>query len=232
MVEAAANLQGQLIAAESELHGLEAMYTEQNVRVRSLRARVVELRAQLGKLGGDGSSYGGSKEDSSLYPAIRQLPLLGVTYADLYRQTKIQETVYELLTQQYELAKVEEAKEVPSVKVLDAPVVPTKKAFPPRQLIVEAGALLAFIGTCAWILANDKWKGIDAADPGKQLAEEVAATLHEEFLRVAAAGATVRLALKRIASGANSAAKQRNESANDEPQKASELTRVARNTLG
>jgi len=59
-----------------------------------------------------------------------------VTYADLYRQTKIEETVYELLTQQYELAKVQEAKEIPAVKVLDAAVVPTKKSFPPRLLIV------------------------------------------------------------------------------------------------
>src|SRR5262252_1020327 len=44
MVEAAAVLQGQLIAAESELSGLEAIYTDQNVRVKTLRARVRELR--------------------------------------------------------------------------------------------------------------------------------------------------------------------------------------------
>jgi len=58
MVEAAANLQGQLIAAESELRGLEAIYTEQNVRVKALRARVSELRAQLGKIGGEAGGAG------------------------------------------------------------------------------------------------------------------------------------------------------------------------------
>ncbi len=58
MVEAAATLQGQLIAAESELHGLEAIYTDQNVRVKALRARVSELRSQLGKLGGESGSAG------------------------------------------------------------------------------------------------------------------------------------------------------------------------------
>ena len=109
-------------------------------------ARVTELRAQLGKMGGEsGTSAAPSSEtDASLYPAIRQLPLLGVTYADLYRQTKIQETVYELLTQQYELAKVQEAKEVPSVKVLDAAVVPTKKSFPPRMLSDGSGRGIHF----------------------------------------------------------------------------------------
>jgi uncharacterized protein involved in exopolysaccharide biosynthesis len=96
MVEAAATLQGQLIAAESELHGLQAIYTDQNVRVKALRARVSELRTQLGKIGGEAGGAGAlsQKSDPSLYPSIRQLPVLGVTYADLYRRTKIQETVF------------------------------------------------------------------------------------------------------------------------------------------
>src|SRR5712664_2490115 len=145
MVEAAATLQGQLIAAESELRGLEAIYADQNVRVKALRARVGELRMQLGKLGGDSGTSGAlsSKSDPSLYPSIRQLPRLGVTYADLYHQTKIEETVYELLTQQYELAKVQEAKEIPSVKILDAAVVPTKKSSPHRLILITVGTAFA-----------------------------------------------------------------------------------------
>lgn len=194
MVEAAATLQGQLIAAESELRGLEAMYTEQNVRVRSLRARTAELRAQLGKLGGDSGpiTVPAATSDPSFYPAIRQLPLLGVTYADLFRQTKIQETVYELLTQQYELAKVEEAKEVPSVKVLDAAVIPTKKSFPPRLLFTAAGTAFALLAMCTWLFAKRSWQGIDPQDPGKQFAMEVAGTLRLEAARLAPAAAIVR----------------------------------------
>jgi hypothetical protein len=103
--------------------------------------------------------------------------VLGVTYADLYRRTKIQETVFELLTQQYELAKVQEAKEIPSVKVLDAAVVPTKKSFPPRGAFTAVGAVLFFLGACAWIFANRTYAAIDPQDPRKMLAEEVALTL-------------------------------------------------------
>jgi len=194
MVEAAANLQGQLIAAESELRGLEAIYTEQNVRVKALRARVSELRAQLGKIGGEAGGAGAlsPKSDPSLYPSIRQLPVLGVTYADLYRRTKIQETVFELLTQQYELAKVQEAKEIPSVKVLDAAVVPTKKSFPPRAAFTALGAAFFFLGACAWIFANRTYTSIDPQDPRKLLAEEVAFTLKARSA-TAAAGATAVL---------------------------------------
>src|SRR5208282_4518310 len=233
MVEAAATLEGQLIAAEAELHSLEAMYTEQNVRVRALRARVTELRTQLGKMGGEsGTSAAPSSEtDASLYPAIRQLPLLGVTYADLYRQTKIQETVYELLTQQYELAKVQEAKEVPSVKVLDAAVVPTKKSFPPRGLLTVAGAGFALFAMCAWILVRQAWREIDPNDPGKQFAMEVASTLRADALRLAPAGAALLQILARVRIRANSS-KDLRRAEEEKSSDGADLARAARNGLG
>jgi uncharacterized protein involved in exopolysaccharide biosynthesis len=193
MVEAAATLQGQLIFAESELHGLQAIYTDQNVRVKALQARVSELRAQLGKIGGEAGGAGAlsPKSDPSIYPSIRQLPVLGVTYADLYRRTKIQETVFELLTQQYELAKVQEAKEIPSVKVLDVAVVPTKKSFPPRGVFTALGAALFFLGACAWIFAHRSYASIDPQDPRKLLAEEVAFTLKARSATAAAGASAV-----------------------------------------
>lgn len=234
MVEAAATLEGQLIAAEAELHGLEAMYTDQNVRVRALKARVTELRTQLGKMGGEsGTSAAPSSEtDASLYPAIRQLPLLGVTYADLYRQTKIQETVYELLTQQYELAKVQEVKEVPSVKVLDAAVVPTKKSFPPRGLLTMAGATSSFLAMCAWIFVRQAWHEIDPQDPGKQFASEIVGTLRADTLRAVPAAAAF---LQMLARARNRANFTRNSQRTLDEEKSSDgpdLGSTARNSLG
>jgi hypothetical protein len=99
--------------------------------------------------------------------------LLGVTYADLYRRTKVQEAVFETLTQEYELAKVQEAKEIPTVKVLDPPNLPDKKSFPPRTLIVLLGTVLAFSLGVTWVLGSALWEGTDPADPGKLLAQEI-----------------------------------------------------------
>jgi uncharacterized protein involved in exopolysaccharide biosynthesis len=172
MVEAAAKLQGQLIAAQSELEGLKQIYTDNNVRVRAADAQVRELGKKLSEIGGAGTD-GGARSDNSLYPSIRKLPILGVTYADLYRQTKIEETVYGLLTQQYELAKVEEAKEIPSVKVLDAAIVPTKKSFPPRTLITVLGTLLGVLTAMMWVVGKVRWDAIEASDPRKEFAAEV-----------------------------------------------------------
>ncbi len=197
MVEAAALLQGQLIAAESELKGLSEIYTANNVRVRSVQARVSELRRQLEKLDGDspakigsspaGLSSGGSSSaisssepsdaEHSDYPTIRELPLLGVTYADLLRRTKIQEAVYETLTQQYELAKVQEAKETPSVKVLDPASLPEKKSYPPRLAILFLGGCFGLAGGAIWVLARAAWHQVSPDDPGKALAREIFQTI-------------------------------------------------------
>jgi capsule polysaccharide export protein KpsE/RkpR len=185
MVEAAARLEGERIAAQSELEGLQQIYSDNNVRVRALRARTDELQKQLDKFGGLDTKPELSGPDSQpQFPTIRQLPLLGVRWADLYRQTKIQEHVFELLTQQYELAKIQEAKEIPVVSVLDPAKIPEKKSFPPRLLIGVLGMLMSFALACVWILANHQWESIDPLNPQKALAQEVFATLNSDGQRL------------------------------------------------
>jgi uncharacterized protein involved in exopolysaccharide biosynthesis len=183
MVEAAATLQGEAIAAESELRGLEQIYTPENVRVRAVQARLAELKRQLAKLGGASSLDPAVDPNSSeaIYPSIRQLPLLGVGWADLYRRVKIDETVYEVLTQQYELARVEEAKEVPSIKVIDPGKPPEKRSGPPRTLIILAGAVMGLCLGAAWIFGKHAWSNTDPDDPRKVLAEEVATSISNEL---------------------------------------------------
>jgi capsule polysaccharide export protein KpsE/RkpR len=195
LVEAAAALEGHLIAAESELKGLSEIYTANNVRVRSAQARLSELQHQLEKLNGDSSPgkndlakndlakndlvrNGSLPNEHSTYPSLRQLPLLGVTYADLLRRTKIQEAVYETLTQQYELAKVQEAKETPSVKILDAASLPERKVFPPRLLVMFWSAVLGLAVEVLVVLGRARWRETDSRHPAKALAEEVLHTVN------------------------------------------------------
>jgi capsule polysaccharide export protein KpsE/RkpR len=188
MVQAAASLQGELIAGQAELSGLQQIYSNNNARVRASQARVNELQKKLNEISGQDES-GDSKGDNSLYPSLRKLPVLGLTYADLYRQTKIEETVYELLTQQYEMAKVEEAKEIPSVKVLDSAMVPTKKSFPPRTLITLLGCMLALSANMAWIIGKVRWGAVDANDPRKVFATEVFTTMKARVQHLSGNGA-------------------------------------------
>src|SRR5260370_33104971 len=169
MVEAAALLQGQLIAAQSQYEGLREIYTDNNPRVRTVKARIDELQRQLEKLGGKGESATviSSQTSDSMYPSIRKLPLLGVTYADLYRRTKIQEAVLETLTKEYEMAKVQEVKEIPTVKVLDVAHIPDKKSFPPRTLVMFLCTAFSLAVATAWVLGKARWDETDAADERK-----------------------------------------------------------------
>lgn len=190
MLDAAGNVAGQLIAAESELQGLRQMYTDDNPRVQSLSGRVEELRRQLARLEGRrGNPAEASPADvpsiplpsaeakEMPYPNIRSLPLLGVKYAEYYREAKIQETVYELLTEQYELAKIQEAKETPSVKVLDRARIPEKKSAPPRTLIVLLGTFLTVSWSMVLLAARSRWQVTAHDDPRMLLAYEVFSAL-------------------------------------------------------
>jgi capsule polysaccharide export protein KpsE/RkpR len=190
MVQAAATLQGQLIAAESELEGLKQIYTDNNVRVRSVRARMNELKHQLEKLGGKGedAEVPSDHQQASLYPSIRKLPLLGVAYADLYRRTRVQEAVFESLTKEYELAKVQEVKEIPTVKVLDSPNIPDKKSFPPRMLIMFWGAAFAFTIATTWVFGKEAWDQTDSSDTRKAFAQEVFSTVRARLPKFAQNG--------------------------------------------
>lgn len=176
MVEAAATLEGQLIAARSELQGLKQVYSDSNVRVRSTEARIGELEQQLRRLGGVPQNSTESTEQiasDATYPSMRQLPILGVPYADKLRRLKVEEVVFEALTKQYELARVQEAKEVPSVKVLDAPQVPERKSFPPRLFIMFTGTFLAIVCGVVTVLVSTQWHETRDEDPTKLFALEV-----------------------------------------------------------
>src|ERR1700677_2948352 len=184
MVDAGARLQAEMLVAQSGLESLRQIYGDGNVRVRESEARIASLQHDLEKMTGSSAALvpgavggSGAKSDAEdkgeLYPPLRQLPRLAVPYADLYRRVRVQETVYELLTQQYEMARVEEAKDVVVVSVIDTPGIPEKKSFPPRLLLTLALTFLVFAATAALILIRDYWSKVDNDDPGKMFASEV-----------------------------------------------------------
>jgi uncharacterized protein involved in exopolysaccharide biosynthesis len=205
MLDAAATLEGQLIAAQSELQGLRQIYADSNVRVRAVQARINELERRIGDLnagtkegtpvskGGTPSTANTANENgetesdskrADIFPTIRKLPLLGVTYADLYRQTKVQETVFEVLTQQYELAKVQEAKETPSVRVLDPAKVPDHKAFPSRLAVMLLGTFCFVVVGLLWTAGSEHWEALDEADARKVFAREIWSDVRVEWQQV------------------------------------------------
>lgn len=191
MVDAGARVQAQLLLEQSGLQSLRQIYGDGNVRVRESEARIASLQKELEKIAGSsaplpadfsaGESTSTPDDKGELYPPLRKLPRLSVPYADLYRRVRIQETLYELLTQQYELARIEEAKDVPTVNVIDYPGVPEKKSFPPRLLLAAFLTLLSFSTVAAIILMRYGWTRMDPGDPRKILAAEISPVLRNRL---------------------------------------------------
>ena len=186
MVDAASRLQAQLIVEQSGLDSLRQTYGDGNVRVRSAEARIAVLQSEIRKMSGsskalpldDGSSPPGSdailgNHTDELYPPLRQLPRLAVPYADLYREVRVQETVYELLTQQLEMARIQEAKDIPVVSVIDAPGVPEKKSFPPRLFLALLLTMIAVIVTAVLVLLQLRWAAVRDDDLRKLLVQRI-----------------------------------------------------------
>ncbi len=195
MVDAGARVQGELLVEQSGLQSLRQIYGDGNIRVRETEARIAALQKDLNQMTGSSAPLAPAAEDANnsnlslgdkgeLYPPLRQLPRLAVPYADLYRRVRVQEAVFELLTQQYEMASIEEAKDTPVIKVIDPPAVPERKSFPPRLLLALLFTFLSFGGTSALILMREHWSTIDVRDPRKILASEVLPVLRRRLKAV------------------------------------------------
>ena len=174
MVEAGLKLQTELIDGRSELAALRQTFSENNARVRSVEARNAELQKQIDAMGGLSSNSGSNADASkSGYPSAQELPALGVTYYDLDRRMKVDEALWEALTKQYEVAKVDEAKQIPTVRVLDVANVPQRKSAPVRWLIMVIGALFSLIAACVLVPVVTAWEEMDPQDEPKRLLGEL-----------------------------------------------------------
>jgi uncharacterized protein involved in exopolysaccharide biosynthesis len=130
-IGAAAGLQAQLVMVELELNVL-SKNVEDTPELRQLQMKRQELLKQLQKLekGEKGSQAG------VLNVPFDKVPDIALEYARLFRELKIQESIFELLTAEYEKAKIEESKDTPTIQILDRAVPPERKSKPKRSYMV------------------------------------------------------------------------------------------------
>lgn len=195
MVDAAARLEAEQIAAQSEVDSLRLIYGDTNVRLRAAEARAEELERQLVKMRGTSAPLpkdsdknpdeaSANADSGELYPPLRQLPRLAVPYANLYRRVRVEETIYELLTQQYEVARIQEARDVPVVSVIDMPGIPEKKSFPPRLLVASILTMFAAGVSAAGVLFMHRWRRVGGNDPRKILARRIGESMGDVLQRL------------------------------------------------
>ena len=139
IIMAVAGLRAQVAAKEVELAAMGAFATPQNPDYRLQQQALAGLRAQLAKVERDNVQGRGD-----VMVPTGKLPETGLEYLRKMREVKYQETLFELLGKQFEIAKIDEAKDAPLIQVVDKALVPEKKSKPKRALIVILATLMAF----------------------------------------------------------------------------------------
>ena len=142
LIESAASLRAQITAREVQIQGMQTYATGENSELIQAQQELAGLRAQLAKLGGSEDTSG----NEFMIPK-GLVPKTGMEYVRRLRDVKYYETIFDILARQFEVAKLDEAKEGALIQVVDPALVPDRRSFPKRGLIV-LGAIVAglFVG--------------------------------------------------------------------------------------
>lgn len=141
-IERAAEVKGAIMAKEVELRVAMQTMRHNNPVVQRLQAEIDELNKQFDHL-----QFGNAvpfEEQRDYFIPFSDVPEVAHRYADLIREVKVQETVWQLLNQQYYSAKIQEARDTPTVQVLDEAVPPEKRTSPKRTFLVIVATFLTF----------------------------------------------------------------------------------------
>lgn len=149
-----AEVQAQIYADQVGLEGLLTSSTEQNPDVHRLRQEIVALQGQLNQLQDSQKKLG----PGDIEVPAGHLPEEAIEYARRMRDVKYHETLFELLSKQYEAARIDEAKAAPLIQVVDRAIPPQKKSGPWRALIVLGFGIGGFFLACVWALASNAAK--------------------------------------------------------------------------
>jgi tyrosine-protein kinase Etk/Wzc len=142
LIEAVAQVRAQIAAKEVQIGAMRSFTTERNPDRLRAEMELRGLRQQLGQLEHDS---GGVLKNSIFVPTAK-VPEVGLEYVRKLREVKYQETLFELLAKQYELARLDESKDASIIQVLDRAVPPERKSKPRRALIVIlTGFLFGFL---------------------------------------------------------------------------------------
>ena len=135
-IEGIARVRADMVSKEVQLAALRNSMTDASPEVSSLLAAIAGLRRQLNSMSGTGMS--------GVIPSVGNAPTIEMEYIRRLRELKTQEALFEQLTKQFELAKINEARDSSSIQVLDEAVAPLRKSKPKRALIVILATVTAF----------------------------------------------------------------------------------------
>jgi uncharacterized protein involved in exopolysaccharide biosynthesis len=175
IIRSIADLRAQIASREVQLEATRTYATEQNPDSVRLQNEIATLREQLSKL---------ENSQQSLQPGDIQVPAgrvpeASLEYARRYRDLRYHEELFELLSRQFEAARIDEAKSVPLIQVVDRAVPPDKKSGPSRKLITLGFFLGGFILACLAAFSRNAFRRWESTPLGAQRLDSLRALLRD-----------------------------------------------------
>lgn len=139
LIEMASSLRAKIAAQEIQIQGMQSYETNQNAQLQKAQQELARMRSELAKLG--------SSEDSTddLNITRGKITDAGLEYMRKLRDVKYNETIFNIIAKQFEMAKLDEAKEGSLIQIVDPARVPEKRSSPKRGLIVLISTLVGFL---------------------------------------------------------------------------------------
>ena len=156
-IKTIADTQAQIAVREVQLAALRDSATEQNPEVIRLRSEIDDLQGQLARL-----QRGSGKESTAAIPTSK-VPEIQLEYVRKEREVKYHEALFDMLSRQYEAARLDEARDAPVLQVLDAASYPDTKSSPKRSYYMAGGLAFGFIASCVWVLTRKRLESVRAS---------------------------------------------------------------------
>ena len=160
-IELIAGLRAQIAAKEVQINSMRSFATGENPGLQMAEQELAGLKSQEEKMGA------ASEDASNALLPKGNMQEAGLEYIQRLRDVKYFETIFDLLARQYEVAKVDEARQGATVQVVDLAIVPDRKSSPQRALIVLGALVLGLFLGVAWTFTKEGLTRL-SDDPAKQ----------------------------------------------------------------
>ena len=155
VVQSVAQLRGEIAAKQVQIRGLRSFAAPDNPELQTAEEELAGLRAEEEKLGATGGD-----EANALPIPKGTLQQSSLEYVRKLRDVKYYETIFDLLARQYEVAKVDEARQGSVIQVVDRATVPDARSSPKRTLMVLGGAVVGLVLSTLWVFLTEAWRKV------------------------------------------------------------------------
>jgi tyrosine-protein kinase Etk/Wzc len=153
VISAMAALKGEIVSKQLELSYQSTFAADTEASVTQLRRQIRILARKLRSL-----EATNPKAPTDFFPAAKSVADMRFELEQLVREQRIQETLFFTLSQRYESAKVDEARDTSTFQILDHPTQPAYPSRPRRAKTALLGALVGLVAACVLCILRAWWR--------------------------------------------------------------------------